>query len=323
MAQTSDKLVTIIGGSGFLGSHIVRALAKRGYRIRVGVRRPDTAGHLLPLGMVGQIMPVQANVRYPASVAAACAGADAVINLVGVLAPSGRQTFEAVHVFGAEAVARAAREAGAKTMLHVSAIGADPESPAEYGRTKAEGEARVRQEFPEATVFRPSIVFGPEDSFFNRFAAMARFSPVLPLIGGGHTRFQPVFVGDIARAAAAVVDGAETGGKPYELGGPEVLTFRELMEFMLKTIRRKRVLMPVPFRLARLQASLLQLLPNPLLTVDQVTMLERDNVVGDAALNEHRTFEAFDIAPRAIEAIVPDYLVRFRRTGQYEPPQRD
>lgn len=296
---------------------MVRALAKRGYRIRVGVRRPDTAGHLHPLGSVGQIKPVQANVRFPASVVAACAGADAVINLVGVLASSGRQTFDAIHVDGAETVARAAREAGAQTLIHVSALGADPDSPAAYGRTKAEGEARVRQEFPEARIFRPAIVFGPEDSFFNRFAAMARILPALPLIGGGETRFQPVFVGDVAKATAAVVDGEAGAPAIYELGGPEVLTFRELMEFMLRAIGRRRLLVPLPFSLARAQATILEMLPNPLLTVDQVQMLERDNVVSEEAKAEGRTIEGLGVTPRGIEAIVPDYLVRFRRTGQY------
>jgi uncharacterized protein YbjT (DUF2867 family) len=314
----SEQLITVIGGSGFLGRHIVRALAGRGYRIRVAVRRPELTGHLQPLGNVGQIQPVQANVRYPASIAAAVDGAAAVVNLVGILYNAGAQTFDAVHAFGAEAVARAARTAGAQTLIHVSAIGADPASPARYSRTKAEGEQRAGVAFPGAVIFRPSIVFGPEDGFFNRFAAMARFLPALPLIGGGETRFQPVFVGDIGEAAANVISGHLGAGTIHELGGPRIYTFRELMEFLLQTIGRRRLLVPLPFALAKVQASVLQLLPKPLLTVDQVLMLERDNVVSEAAQREGRILEALGVTANGIEAIVPTYLVQYRRAGQFE-----
>jgi NADH dehydrogenase len=320
--MNSDRLVTIFGGSGFLGRHLVRALAKRHYRIRVAVRRPDLAGHLQPLGRVGQIHAVQANLRYPDSVAAAVRHADVVINLAAILFERGRQTFAAVHVGGADAVARAAAAASAR-MIHVSAIGADVDSPSAYARTKALGEAAARAAVPGAVIFRPSILFGPEDDFFNRFAAMARLSPVLPLVGGGHTRFQPVFVGDVAAAIAQAVDGETQAGTTYELGGPEVKTFRQLMEFVLATIERRRLLVPLPFPLAALQATLLQFLPKPPLTPDQVRLLHTDNVVSAEAMREGRTLPALGIAPATIAAIVPTYLWRFRKTGQFKRRMTD
>ncbi|MDP3895252.1 MAG: complex I NDUFA9 subunit family protein [Mesorhizobium sp.] len=313
----TPKLVTVFGGSGFIGRHAVRALARRGYRVRVACRRPDLAGHLQPLGNVGQIQPVQANLRVRWSVDRAVEGADHVINLVGILHESGRQTFNAVQQFGARAVAEAARAEGAG-LTQISAIGADPASQSIYGRTKAAGEAAVFEVLPGATVLRPSIVFGPEDGFFNRFANMARYSPVLPLIGGGHTKFQPVYVGDVAEMLARTVDGAVPGGRVYELGGPEVLTFRECMEHMLKVIDRKRALAPVPWWwLASLKASFLGLLPNPLLTTDQVTLLKTDNVVSAAALADGRTLAGQGIMAQSIDAILPTYLWRYRVAGQY------
>jgi NADH dehydrogenase len=315
--QNAEKLITIIGGSGFLGRHIVRALAKRGYRIRAACRRPDLAGHLQPLGVPGQVMPVQANVRYPASLAAACDGAYAVINLTGVLYSAGAQSFDAVHAFGAEASAKAARAARARVFIQMSAIGADPGSSAAYARSKAEGEARARAAFPGAIILRPSIVFGPEDSFFNRFAGLARFAPALPLIGGGATKFAPVFVGDVAE----VVDRGEADGKTYELGGPEVLTFKQLMQFTLNTIERRRLLIPVPWSVARLQGLILGLLPKPLLTADQVELLKSDNVVSEAAQREKRTLDGLGIAAQGIEGIVPGYLYRFRKAGQFTAPR--
>ncbi len=318
--EPGRKLATVFGGSGFIGRYVVGALARRGWRVRVGVRRPHLANHLQPLGTVGQIMPVQANVRYPDSLAAACNGADAVINLVGILYTSGAQKFDAVHAQGAEAVAEAAREAGAKRLVHMSAIGADPTSGAQYARSKAEGEARARAAFAETVVVRPSIVFGPEDAFFNRFAAMARLSPALPLIGGGHTRFQPVYAGDVAEGIVRAMTLDEAAGTTYEFGGPEVYSFRELMEFMLKTIQRRRVLVPLPWPVAKLQAAVLQLLPSPLLTMDQVELLKTDNVVSEAAITAGTTLQGLDIAPQSIEAIVPGYLVRFRRAGQFTRP---
>jgi len=319
--QNAEKLITIIGGSGFLGRHIVRALAKRGYRIRAACRRPDLAGHLQPLGVPGQVMPVQANVRYPASLAAACDGAYAVINLTGVLYSAGAQSFDAVHAFGAEASAKAARAARARVFIQMSAIGADPGSTAAYARSKAEGEARARAAFPGAIILRPSIVFGPEDSFFNRFASLARIAPALPLIGGGATTFAPVFVGDVAEAVARLVDRGEADGKTYELGGPEVFTFKQLMQFTLDTIERRRLLIPVPWSIARLQGLILGLLPKPLLTADQVELLKSDNVVSAAAQREKRTLDGLGIAAQGIEGIVPGYLYRFRKAGQFTAPR--
>src|SRR5437588_9324989 len=260
MASNLDTLVTVFGGSGFLGRNVVRALCKRDYRIRVAVRRPELAVHLQPAGKVGQIHPVQANLRYPASVEAAMRASHVAINLVGILAESGAQTFEAVQGRGAGAVAMAAAAAGAR-MVHVSAIGADENSPSGYARTKAAGEKAVLSATPEATILRPSVVFGPEDQFTNRFAALARMSPVLPLIGGGLTKLQPVYVGDVATAVADAVDGKTKAGAAYELGGPEVLTMREIMEIILAVIERKRMLVSLPFGLAKLQALLLQFAP--------------------------------------------------------------
>jgi uncharacterized protein YbjT (DUF2867 family) len=311
-----DTLITVFGGSGFLGRHVVRALCKRGYRIRVAVRRPDLAGHLQPLGRVGQIHAVQANLRHRHSVEAAARGAHIVINLVGILFERGRQRFEAVQAFGAEAVALAAAAYGAR-LIHISAIGADPDSPSLYARSKANGERLVQAAMPSAAILRPSIVFGPEDEFFNKFAAIARISPALPLIGGGATRFQPVFAGDVAAAVLAAIDQAQARGRIHELGGPEVLSFKALMEFMLATIERRRLLVPIPFGLATLQAAFLQWLPKPLLTPDQVELLKRDNVVSEEAKREGRTLEGLGIDPVALEAIAPSYLWRFRKSGQF------
>jgi NADH dehydrogenase len=311
-----DTLVTVYGGSGFLGRHVVRALAKRHYRIRVAVRRPELAGYLQPLGRVGQIHAVQANLRHAPSVEAAARDARVLVNLVGILFERGRQRFDAVHTYGAEQVALAANAHGAR-MLHVSAIGADEHSPSTYARSKGNAEKLVLAAQPSTTIMRPSILFGPEDDFFNRFAALARFSPALPLIGGGHTRFQPAFVGDVATAIADAVDGKTRPGTIYEMGGPDVRTFKELMQFVLATIERKRLLVPVPFFLARMQAMLLQYLPKPLLTPDQVELLRVDNVVSQSARAESRTLQGLGIEPEPIEAIVPSYLWRFRKTGQF------
>src|ERR1700722_18359532 len=253
MASNQDTLVTVFGGSGFLGRSVVRALAKREYRIRVAVRRPELAGHLQPLGKVGQIPAVQANRRYRASVEAAMRDSHVAINLVGILAEGGAQNFDAVQGEGAGTVARAAAAVGAR-MVHVSAIGADSDSPSRYARSKAAGEAAVFSAVEAATVMRPSIVFGPEDQFTNRFAALARVSPMLPLIGGGVTKMQPVYVGDVATAIADAVDGKTKAGVAYELGGPEVLTMREIMDFILATIDRRRALVSLPFGIAKLQA---------------------------------------------------------------------
>ena len=317
-----ETLVTVFGGSGFLGRHVVRALANRGYRIRVAVRRPELAFHLQPLGQVGQIHAVQANLRYPDSVKAAVRDADAAVNLVGILFERGNQRFDAVMAAGAEAVARAANAAGAP-LVHISAIGADANSPSHYARAKAQGERRVLAAHSTATIVRPSIVFGPEDDFFNRFAGLARLAPALPLVGGGHTRMQPVFAGDVGEAIAKLTDMAVDGDpKPdaiYELGGPDVRTFKELMQFVLATIGRRRLLLPVPFAVMKLQAMVLQYLPKPPITPDQVELLKRDNVVADDAKRDGRTLEGLAITPESMDAIVPTYLWRFRKTGQFNP----
>ena len=314
----AETLVTVFGGSGFLGRHVVRALAGRGYRIRVAVRRPDLCGHLRPMGRVGQIQAVQANLRYPDSVAAAVRDADAVVNLVGILFERGNQRFDAVMTAGAEAVAKSAAAADA-ALVHVSAIGADAEGASHYARAKGQGEARVLAAQPAATIMRPSIVFGPEDDFFNRFAALARLSPALPLPGGGHTRMQPVFAGDVGEAIAKAVDGDVKPGTVYELGGPDVRTFKQLMEFVLATTQRRRLLVPVPFALLKLQALVLQFAPKPPITPDQVELLKHDNVVSDDAKRDGRTLEGLGMIPESIDAIVPTYLWRFRKTGQFNP----
>jgi NADH dehydrogenase len=318
MASNIDTLVTVFGGSGFLGRHVVRALAKRDYRIRVAVRRPELAGHLQPLGRVGQIHAVQANLRYPASVEAAMRDSRAAVNLVGILAEGGAQRFDAVQALGAGAVAKAARDVGAR-MVHVSAIGADENSPSRYARSKAAGEKAVLEAVLSASILRPSVVFGPEDQFSNRFAALARMSPMLPLIGGGLTRLQPVYVGDVATAVADAVDGKTQEGATYELGGPEVLTMREIMEIILRVIERKRMLVPLPFGLAKLQAFFLQFAPGALkLTPDQVELLRTDNVVSGAATRADLTLQGLGIAPDSLEAIAPQYLWRFRAAGQFQ-----
>lgn len=318
MATGTDKLVTVFGGSGFIGRHVVRALAKRGWRVRVAVRRPDLAGHVQPLGAVGQIMPVQANLRYRWSVDRAIEGADAVVNLVGILSESGRQNFNAVHDFGARAVAEATRAAGIPILVHQSALGADLKSESAYARSKAKGEAAVRETMPDAIVFRPSIVFGPEDSFFNRFGSLARISPILPLIGGGETKLQPVFVGDVAEAIARAVEGQLAGGTVYELGGPEVKTFRGCMELLLAEIDRSPLLVSVPWSVAHYGATFAQLLPKPLLTVDQVRLLKHDNIVSTEAEADGRTLDGIGIVPINMAAVLPSYLQRFKPHGQFD-----
>jgi uncharacterized protein YbjT (DUF2867 family) len=311
-----DTLITVYGGSGFLGRHVVRALCKRGYRVRVAVRRPELANHLQPLGRVGQIHAVQANLRYPNSVEAAARGADVLINLVGILYERGRQRFDTVQSFGAEAVALAAAAYGAR-LVHVSALGADENGTSSYARSKGVGEKLVLAAKPSATVLRPSVVFGPEDDFFNRFAALARVLPALPLVGGGRTRFQPVYVGDVAAAVVEAVEGRAKEGAIYELGGPEVKTFKEILQYVLAVTGRRRLLVPVPYALAEIKAWFLQFMPKPLLTPDQVELLKTDTIVSEAAKREDRTLEALGIAPTAMEAIAPSYLWRFRKAGQF------
>ena len=322
-----ERIITVFGGSGFLGRYVVRALAQRGWRIKVASRRPDLAFHLQPLGRVGQIQAVQANVRYPASVSAALRKSDAVVNLVGILSSRGRQNFDAVHSFGSRAVARAAKEHGITDVVHVSAIGADPDGEAAYARTKGRAEAEMRDSVPETIVVRPSILFGPEDSFFNRFASLARMSPALPLLGGGESRFQPAYVGDVAEGIARALDGRAAPGAVYEFGGPEVKTFRELMSYICEVTGRHRLLFPLPFALAGYPALASEVAnsltfgampPDLLLTRDQLKLLKADNVVSVDAAREGRTLPGLGIEPQALEAIVPSYLYRFRKTGQFD-----
>jgi len=311
-------LVTVFGGSGFVGRHVVRALARRGYRIRVAVRRPDLAGFLQPLGNVGQISFVQANLRYRSSIDAAVQGADHVVNCVGLLLESGRNSFDAVQEFGARAVAEATRSVGA-SLTHVSAIGADASAASAYARTKGRAEVAIRSIVPDATIVRPSIVFGPEDDFFNKFAGMARLAPALPLIGGGKTKFQPVYVGDVAEVVARAVDGSISRGKIYELGGRDVATFKQCLEIMLDVVGRKRPLVSLPFGIASMIGSVASVIPliTPPITSDQVTLLKKDNVVSAEAKAEGRTLEGLGIEPASMASILPTYLVQYRPHGQY------
>jgi uncharacterized protein YbjT (DUF2867 family) len=323
----SARLVTVFGGSGFIGRHVVRELARRGWRIRVATRRPDLAFHLQPLGRVGQIQMVQANVRFPDSVAHALRGSDAVVNLVGILSETGRQRFDAVHEFGARVIARAASEAGVRSLVHMSALSADPASASTYAASKGKAEAAVLENFPQAVILRPSVVFGPEDEFFNRFATMARYSWALPAIGGGANKMQPVFVGDVAQALAQALDGKATAGAGYELGGPEVKSFRELLQSVCDITGRKRFLAPLPFGAARAVAwatewaSKLSLGLFPAVFTfsrDQVELLKSDNIVSAEASAQGRTLQGLGVEPQSAEAIVPTYLYRFRKTGQFD-----
>jgi uncharacterized protein YbjT (DUF2867 family) len=314
----TNTLITVFGGTGFLGRHTVRALARAGFRVRVAVRYPNQGFFLLPMGHVGQIALVKCNVRNPEQIAAAIHGASGVVNLTGILFSRGRQNFSAVHVEGAAAIAKAARAAGVSSLVHVSAIGANVDAESSYAASKGEGEQRVRQAFPDATILRPSIVFGPEDDFFNRFAALARVLPILPLMGGGHTKFQPVFVGDVADAVLHVLNDPSSRGKTYELGGPTIYTFKELMQVILRETCRKRLLLPIPFSIAAFQAFFLQFMPKPLLTPDQVTLLKSDKIV-----SANDTLASLGIEPTSVEAEVPAYLSRFRPKGQYDELVRE
>lgn len=313
------KLVTIYGGSGFVGRYVARRMAKAGWRVRVAVRRPNEAIFVKTYGVVGQVEPVLCNIRDDASVASVMQGADAVVNCVGVLAEAGKNTFDAVQSDGAERIARIAAAQGINRMVHISAIGADLESESNYARTKAEGEAGVLKHQPDAVILRPSIVFGPEDQFFNRFAGMARMGPVLPVVGA-NTRFQPVYVDDVAHAAEMGVLGDASG--TYELGGPVTMSFRELMDLMLDVIRRRRLVLNIPFFAARImafgfdmmQAVTLGLVKNGMITRDQVKNLSQDNVVAEGA----QGLDALGIQPTAMVSVLPEYLWRFRPSGQYD-----
>ena len=310
-------LVTVFGGSGFLGKHVVRALVKDGWRVRVPVRSPHTAQELKVIGNVGQVQLMQANIRFPKSVERAIEGSDAVINLVALLFESGKQSFEAVHVRGAETLAAAAKVNNIRNFVQVSAIGADVEAASDYARTKGEAEAIIRAAIPSADILRPSVLFGPKDDFFNRFASMAQLMPALPLLGGGETKMQPAYVGDVAQAIAKCA-GQGSSGKTYELGGPQSYSFKELMQFMLETIDKKRFLAPVPWFAANMMGFMGEIsgyapFVKPFLTRDQVKNLQVDNVVADDALG----FSELGIKLETVEAIVPTYLERFRKYGQF------
>jgi uncharacterized protein YbjT (DUF2867 family) len=313
-----NNLVTVFGASGFVGRHTVRALAKQGWRIRAVVRKPNLANFLLPSGQVGQIQLVKGNVGSNEDVTQALEGAGAAVNLTGVLYGHGTQGFDSIHVEAARRIGRAARKAGVGALVHLSAIGADKNALSSYAKSKAEGEHDLSVEYPEATILRPSVVFGPEDRFFNKFASLARFTPVLPLIGGGHTKFQPVYVADVAAAIVSVLTNHATRGMTWELGGPEVYTFKELMQFILRETGRKRLLVPWPFFLASINGFFLQMpsaiLPiPPILTVDQVRLLRTDNVVHTGMPG----FADLGLTPQSVEAVVPSYLWRFHPKGQF------
>lgn len=312
-------LVTVFGGSGFVGAQVVRALAKRGYRVRIAVRRPNVCYRMRVLGDVGQIELVQANLRNPASIGRALDGAEACINLVGILYEAGRQGFQSLHAKGAEEVAKAAKARGVTRFVQMSALGADADSPSKYARTKALGEAAVRAVIPSAVIVRPSVVFGADDGLFNRFASLASLLPVMPLPGGGHTRFQPVYVGDLAAAIANAVTQPACAGKTYEIGGPRVYTYRQLVELTLAEIHKKRLLLPLPWPAAALIGALAELptkivgLP-PVLTADQVALLKTDNICAAGAPG----LKALGVpSPAAVEGIIPTYLYRYRKGGQF------
>ena len=308
-----NRRTAVLGGSGFIGRYVVKRLAARGEVIAVGCRNAEAAKFLKPLGDVGQIVPLNVGIGDEVLLPAFLSGNDSLVNSVGILRETGAQTFELVHHTGPARLARFAREAGVERFVHISAIGADLRSFSAYARTKAAGEQAVRDAFPTVTILRPSVVFGPEDQFFNRFASMATISPVLPLIGGGETRFQPVYVGDVADAVVKCLEDPATAGRVYELGGPKIYSFREVLELVQGEIRRKRRFVDLPFGLAAFQAKLMSILPNPPLTPDQVELLKSDNIVSSGAL----TLASLGITPTPAEVVLPTYLDRFRRGGWY------
>jgi uncharacterized protein YbjT (DUF2867 family) len=315
--RETPRLATVFGASGFVGTQVTQLLAKSGFRVRAAVRRPDLAGQLRPLGDVGQIVPVQANVRNEDSVVRAVRGADVVINLVAIGYQRGNQRFATVNIDGAAYVAQAAKAAGAKTLIHMSIIGANLESESAFARSRAEGEGAVKEAFPEAIIVRPSLIFGPDDAFFNTMASLARFFPVMPLIGG-KSKFQPVYVRDVAQLFEMAALGQVRAGRTYELGGPEVMTQKELLQLILRETMRSNLLLPTPKGLANLMALPMGLLPKPLLTSDQIELLQHDNVVSDAAVRERRTLDGVGIAPTPMGEVLPTYLWRFRRHGQFD-----
>lgn len=323
MDRNAPKLVTVFGGSGFVGTHLVQLLARKGYRVRVAVRRPDLAGPVRMFGGVGQVVPVQANLRNEASIQRAVAGADMVINLVGIGFEGGKQRFEAIHVEGAAMVARAARAAGATSLVHMSALGADKAAEVSaYAASKFAGEKQVLEAFPNAIIIRPSIMFGQDDGFFNLMGTLARLLPIMPLVSP-KTLFQPVFVGDVAEAFVLAAEGAVKPGRVYELGGPDVESHKALMQRILREAGRNRMLVSVPAGVMKMLAAILGILPvKPLITGDQVDLLGVDNVVSQEAIKDKRTFAAFGIAPESMDKILPTYMWRFRRHGEFDRDER-
>ncbi len=317
MSDKKYELVTIFGGDGFVGTQLVQQLARLNYRIRVAVRRPDLAGHVIPLGEVGQILPMQANIRDYDSVARAVNGADYVVNLVGIKSQSGKQTFQAVHVDGARNVAKAAQKAAVKRLVHMSALGADINSKSISARSKAQGEQEVLKAFPKAIIMRPSIIFGPDDDFFNMFGSIAALSPILPVICP-KTLFQPIYVGDVAKAFCLAIEGEAREGKIYELGGAEIVSMYELMQEVAYQSGRNNYLLPIPTFLAKIKAFFLQLLPSPLVTIDQIVQLQNDNIVSEQAKKQKRDIKALGITPTTMRAILPTYMWRFRKDGEFE-----
>lgn len=322
----AGRIVTVFGGSGFVGRYVVRALARDGWRVRIACRRPDLAFYLQPLGRPGQIAAVQANIRNPASVEAALVGADAIVNLVGILAQSGAQKFSAVQSQGARAIAQAAKQVKISNVVHISALGANAHSSSSYARSKTEGEQAILENCPSAVILRPSVIFGVEDEFFNRFGAMARFFPVIPIVGGD-TKFQPIYVGDVAEAVARALSGKAKPGVTYEIGGPEIKSFKSLIEYVLQITERKRKILNLGFLTGKFVAFLMQalttlslgLFPKILrMTPDQVELLKVDNIVSDSAKSEGRTLLELNIQPQSFETIAPTYLYRYRKTGQYQ-----
>lgn len=317
LMREEPEIVTIFGGSGFVGTQVTQAFARAGCRVRVAVRRPDLAGETRMFGFPGQIEPIQANVRNVASVEAAVRHADLVVNLVGIGLERGRQRFRAINTMGARNVAVAAKAAGAKRLVHMSGLGFSTESASPFARSKALGEAEVLEAFPQAVIIRPSIIFGPGDAFFNTIGSLSRFFPVLPLIGG-RSRLQPVHVADVADAFLFAAQGKVKGGRAYELGGPDIETNRQLTQRILKEVGRSNMLLPLPAGLALAMAGAMALMPSPLITADQVLLLQHDNVVSEEAIRERRTLAAFAITPTPMHAVLPSYLWRFRRNGQYD-----
>ena len=318
----SGKIAVVFGGSGFVGRHVVQLLAKDGWRIKVATRRPDLAEFLKPLGTVGQIQPVQANIRYPKSVKSVVEGSDAVINLVGILSEGRKQTFSAIQANGVRTIAETSKHADVTKLIQISAIGADENSSSVYAQTKAAGEKAAFEYYPDAFVLRPSIIYGPEDNFFNQFAGMMQISFMLPLIGNGVTKFQPVYVGDVAEAVVSCLNDKVRSGTVLELGGNKVLSFRECLELLLEITNRKRLLVPIPFEIAKWLGKLLQILPKAPLTEDQVELLRTDNVVSQNAIDHGRTLEGIGIIPKTLATILPTYLWRFRVHGEFEQPEK-